>query len=83
MRGRSAVLGLVAGLATVAIAEVVKPRGGTSLLLDWEEVRRAARSRLGSSSGPAVSQAAAAKSYRVMAGKTSKSKAESTDQPVA
>jgi len=30
----------MAGLATVAIAEAVKPRGGTALLLDWDEVRR-------------------------------------------
>jgi coenzyme F420 biosynthesis associated uncharacterized protein len=58
---------VVAGLATVAIAEVVKPRGGTSLLLDWEEVRRAARARLGANTAPQVSLAAAAKSYRAMA----------------
>jgi coenzyme F420 biosynthesis associated uncharacterized protein len=56
-------------LATVAIAEVVKPRGGTSLLLDWEEVRRTASARLGDSAPPKASLATAAKRYRAMAGK--------------
>ena len=69
MRRRTALLGVAAGLATVAIAEVVKPRGGTSLLLDWDVVRRTAQARL---ADPATSQArlaAAAKSYRSMAAK--------------
>jgi coenzyme F420 biosynthesis associated uncharacterized protein len=60
---------VVAGLATVAIAEVVKPRGGTSLLLDWEEVRRSARARLGAATVPHASLAVAAKGYRSMASK--------------
>ncbi|MGH9553270.1 MAG: zinc-dependent metalloprotease, partial [Terriglobales bacterium] len=65
-------LGVVAGLATVAIAEAVKPRGGTALLLDWDEVRRTARARL---SDPAVSPetlSAAAKVYRSLAAKLEK-----------
>ncbi|HEY5034453.1 MAG TPA: zinc-dependent metalloprotease, partial [Candidatus Dormibacteraeota bacterium] len=72
MRRRTAVLGVMAGLATVAIAEAVKPRGGTSLLLDWDEVSRTARARL---ADPTVSQAAlaaAAKSYRSLGAKLEK-----------
>jgi coenzyme F420 biosynthesis associated uncharacterized protein len=65
-------LGVVAGLATVAIAEAVKPRGGTTLMLDWEVVRRAARARLGSSTISPASLATAAKSYRAMAAKLEK-----------
>jgi coenzyme F420 biosynthesis associated uncharacterized protein len=65
-------LGVVAGLATVAIAEVVRPRGGTSLLLDWEAVRRTAQARLGPEAVPARSLAAAAKGYRAMAAKLEK-----------
>ena len=59
----------MAGLATVAIAEVVKPRGGTSLLLDWEEVRRSANARLGPGTESPASLATAAKRYRAMAAK--------------
>jgi coenzyme F420 biosynthesis associated uncharacterized protein len=62
----------MAGLATVAIAEVVKPRGGTSLLLDWEEVRRSAQGRLDALAMSPASRAAAAKSYRAMAAKLEK-----------
>ena len=69
MRPRSALLGVVAGLATVAIAEVVRPRGGTSLLLDWDEVRRTAQARLGTANQSKASLTAAAKSYRTMAAK--------------
>jgi len=65
-------LGVVAGLATVAIAEVVRPRGGTSLLLDWEEVQRTAVARFGSATASKASLAAAAKGYRTMAAKLEK-----------
>jgi len=65
-------LGVVAGLATVAIAEVVRPRGGTSLLLDWEEVRRTAVARFGSATASKTSLTAAAKGYRTMAAKLEK-----------
>ena len=44
--GRTAFYGVLLGLATAAVAEAVRPRGGTTLLLDWEEVRRTARARL-------------------------------------
>jgi coenzyme F420 biosynthesis associated uncharacterized protein len=60
------------GLATVAIAEVVKPRGGTSLLLDWEVIRRSAQGRLGGADMAPASLAAASKKYRAMAGKLEK-----------
>ena len=59
----------MAGLATVAIAEAVKPRGGTSLLLDWDEVRRTARARLASAAESPAALAAAANKYRAMAAK--------------
>jgi coenzyme F420 biosynthesis associated uncharacterized protein len=57
----------MAGLATVAIAEAVRPRGGTGLLLDWEDVRRRARSWLASGAGPAPDLESAANGYRHMA----------------
>ncbi|HXL17114.1 MAG TPA: zinc-dependent metalloprotease, partial [Streptosporangiaceae bacterium] len=59
--------GLLAGLATVAVAEAVRPRGGSGLLLDWDDVRRRARSWLASSSVPAVDLASAERQYRLMA----------------
>jgi coenzyme F420 biosynthesis associated uncharacterized protein len=63
---------VVAGLATVAIAEAVKPRGGTSLLLDWDEVRRTAAARLANPTESPASLASAAKGYRAMASKLEK-----------
>ncbi len=72
MRRRTALLGVVAGLATVAIAEAVKPRGGTALLLDWEEIRRTARARLPDPTASPEALAGAAKSYRAMAAKLEK-----------
>jgi coenzyme F420 biosynthesis associated uncharacterized protein len=62
----------MAGLATVALVEVVKPRGGTSLLLDWDEVRRSATARMGQGTDSDASLAAVAKGYRSMAGKLEK-----------
>jgi coenzyme F420 biosynthesis associated uncharacterized protein len=62
----AALFGLLAGLATVVVAEAVRPRGGTTLLLDWDEVRRRARSWL-SSNTPPVDLLAAAREYRLMA----------------
>ena len=44
--GRPAIYAVLLGLATAAVAEAVRPRGGTTLLLDWDEVRRTARARL-------------------------------------
>lgn len=62
----------MAGLATVALVEAVKPRGGTSLLVDWDEVRRAATARMGGATASDASLAAAAKRYRTMAAKLEK-----------
>ena len=44
--GRSALYGVLLGLATAAVAEAVRPRGGTTVLVDWDDVRRTARARL-------------------------------------
>jgi coenzyme F420 biosynthesis associated uncharacterized protein len=57
----------MAGLATVAVAEAVRPRGGTGVLLDWEDVRRRARSWLANGVTPAVDLDGAARQYRSMA----------------
>jgi coenzyme F420 biosynthesis associated uncharacterized protein len=65
--GRAAVFGLLAGLATAAVAEAVRPRGGTALLVDWDEVARAARGRLASPTLSKPQLAAATKGYRSMA----------------
>ena len=64
----AALFGLMAGLATVAVAEAVRPRGGTGLLLDWEDVRRRARSWLATGgTTPSVDLDGAARQYRLMA----------------
>ncbi|HET7467595.1 MAG TPA: zinc-dependent metalloprotease [Candidatus Dormibacteraeota bacterium] len=63
----AALFGLLAGLATVAVAEAVRPRGGSGLLVDWEEVRKRARTWLASSSTPPVELGAAERQYRLMA----------------
>ncbi len=65
--GRSAIYGVLLGLATAAVAEAVRPRGGTTLLIDWDEVRRAARSRLDHPSEDQAGLAAAARGYRALA----------------
>lgn len=65
--GRAAIFGVMMGLATAAVVQAVRPRGGTAVLVDWDEVRRTARARMDS---PALVQAAldaAAKSYRSLA----------------
>ena len=59
--------GALLGLATAAVAEAVRPRGGTTVLVDWEEVRRAARARLEAPSFGRSELAAAAKGYGLMA----------------
>jgi coenzyme F420 biosynthesis associated uncharacterized protein len=70
--GRTALYGVLAGLAMAAMAEAVRPRGGTALLLDWNEVRRTARSRMNNATEPRAKRAAAASSYRQLAGKLQK-----------
>jgi coenzyme F420 biosynthesis associated uncharacterized protein len=65
--GRTAVYGALLGLATAAVAEAVRPRGGTSLLVDWDTVRRTARDRLDHPSMDPYELEAAAKGYRALA----------------
>jgi coenzyme F420 biosynthesis associated uncharacterized protein len=57
----------MAGLAVAAVAEAVRPRGGTTLMLDWDAVREAARARIGGATEPPVKLAAAASGYRTLA----------------
>ncbi len=61
----------MAGLATVAVTEAVRPRGGSALLLDWTEVRQHAGSWLSSGAQP-VDLERAAKQYRLMAAQLEK-----------
>ena len=67
--GRAALYGALLGLATAAVAEAVKPRGGTTVLVDWDEVRRTTRARLQTPSVGAAALAEAARSYNAMAAK--------------
>lgn len=67
--GRTALIGIVLGLATAAVVEAVRPRGGTAVLVDWERVRIAAKSRLASPPADTKVLSSAAKSYRAMAAK--------------
>jgi coenzyme F420 biosynthesis associated uncharacterized protein len=67
--GRSALRGILMGLATAAVVEVVRPRGGTTLLLDWEAVRRTARGRMDNSSLDRTQLTAAESAYRGLASK--------------
>jgi coenzyme F420 biosynthesis associated uncharacterized protein len=70
--GRAAIYGVLLGLATAAVAEAVRPRGGSTLLIDWEQVRRTAGARLETPSLDQAELAAAAKGYRSMAVKLEK-----------
>jgi coenzyme F420 biosynthesis associated uncharacterized protein len=70
--GRAAIYGALIGLATAAVATAVRPRGGTTALVDWDQVRRAARARLETPSLDRYQLEAAAKGYRVMAAELEK-----------
>src|SRR3989442_6516940 len=70
--GRTAFYGVLLGLATAAVAESVRPRGGTTLLLDWDQVRRTARARLENPTMDRGQLASAAMSYRGLADKLEK-----------
>jgi coenzyme F420 biosynthesis associated uncharacterized protein len=65
--GRTALYGILAGLATAAVAEAVRPRGGTTVLLDWGDVARTATARMENASEAPAKLAAAASSYRRLA----------------
>ena len=70
--GRTALYGALLGLATVAVAEAVRPRGGTTLLLNWDEVRHMAHARLEDPTLEPERLASAAASYRALADKLEK-----------
>jgi coenzyme F420 biosynthesis associated uncharacterized protein len=70
--GRSALYGVLLGLATAAVAEAVRPRGGTTLLLDWNQVRRTAHARLENPTMDRGQLATAAMGYRALADKLEK-----------
>jgi coenzyme F420 biosynthesis associated uncharacterized protein len=65
--GRAAIYGALVGLATAAVAEAVRPRGGTTLLLDWDNVRHTAKGRLDDPDLTASDLQAAARNYRSLA----------------
>jgi coenzyme F420 biosynthesis associated uncharacterized protein len=60
------------GLATAAVAEAVRPRGGTAVLVDWQQVRRAAAARFDTTSIDPAGLASAANGYRSMAAELEK-----------
>jgi len=66
------VYGVVLGLATAAVAEALRPRGGTTLLLDWDQVRRTAIVRLDAPPSDSSALAATAIGYRSLASKLEK-----------
>ena len=70
--GRPALYGVLLGLATAAVAEAVRPRGGTTLLLDWDDVRHMARARLDTPTLEAAQLGAATKTYRSLAARLEK-----------
>src|SRR6202165_3940532 len=70
--GRAAIYGALIGLATAAVAEAVRPRGGTTALVDWDQVRRAARAAPKPPPRDRYELEAAAKGYRVMAAELEK-----------
>ena len=70
--GRAAIYGVLIGVATAAVAEAVRPRGGTAVLVDWQQVRRAAAARFDTTSLDATALASAARGYRSMASELEK-----------
>lgn len=65
--GRAAIYGVLMGVATAAVVEAVRPRGGTAVLVDWDEVRRTARARLDPQAADHAALDSAEKSYRALA----------------
>src|SRR5256885_5508113 len=70
--GRPGFYGGLLGLGAGAVAEAVRPRGGTTLLLDWDEVRRVARARLEDPTMDRGRLATAAMGYRSLASQLEK-----------
>jgi len=69
---RPALFGVLVGLASVAVAEAVRSRGGTALLLDWNDVRDIARARLDEPTLEPAALASATRTYRTLAEKLEK-----------
>ena len=69
---RPALYGVLAGLMTAAVAEAVRPRGGTTLLLDWADVRAIANARLADPTLAPEGLVTATKAYRSLARKLEK-----------
>ena len=70
--GKAALYGALLGLATAAVAEAVRPRGGTAVLVDWDQVRRTARARLKTPSLDRSELASAALGYGKLASELQK-----------
>jgi coenzyme F420 biosynthesis associated uncharacterized protein len=70
--GRAAIYGVLIGLATAAVAEAVRPKGGSTVLVDWDQVRRAARARLDTPSLDHAELSKAAAGYGRMAAELEK-----------
>jgi coenzyme F420 biosynthesis associated uncharacterized protein len=70
--GRTALYGLLAGLATAAVAEAVRPRGGTTVLLEWDEVRQTAQGRMENGVEAPEKLAGASLGYRALADRLEK-----------
>src|SRR5260221_5556443 len=64
--------GVLAGVATAAVAVAGRPRSGTGVLVDWDDVRTAARPHLDQPATPGTVLAAAEKRDRAMAGELEK-----------
>src|SRR3982074_914826 len=70
--GKAAIYGALLGCAPASIAEAFRPRGGSTVLVDWQQVRRMANARFESTSVDPASLAAAASGYRSMAAELEK-----------
>jgi coenzyme F420 biosynthesis associated uncharacterized protein len=64
---RAAFYGVLVGFAAVAAAEVVRPRGGSAVLVDWRRVRAIAQQGLRSTGFETTDLVAAQADYRLLA----------------
>ncbi len=65
--GRAAIYGVLLGLASAAVVEAVRPRGGSAVLVDWQVVRQIAGSRMQNATLGRSELAAAQSGYRLLA----------------
>src|SRR5260370_2747316 len=70
--GKAALYGALLGLATVAVAGAVRRRGGTTVLVERDQVRRSERARLETPSLSGAELASAALGYRNLAAELQK-----------